>query len=256
MWQLEASGRVIGPVAAVLIDKDGTLAHSAPYLETLAAARVAACLQAVAAPQRPALRGGLKAAFGLANDGLDPMGSLAVAGRRDNLISAATCLAQAGLSWHVALDAAEAAFARAETDGTGQRQACLSAPVAGARAWLEQARSQELPCAVLSADTTAPIEAFLTRWGLRQLIHAVRGADQLPAKPEAGAVHSLAGSLGVSSGDCVVIGDSAHDIAMGRAAGVRAVIGFTGGWARPPTLPQADLLIAAWQELAINPWQG
>ena len=48
----------------------------------------------------------------------------------------------------------------------------------------------------------------------------------------------------------VVIRD--QDLAMARAAGIGVVVGYTGGWRRPPQLRGFDALVADWNTVTLR----
>ena len=248
-----------GPLKALLFDKDGTMARSEAFLLGQAQARIAACLHQVDAAHRARLRRLLLAAYGLVepSDGsgwqLDPGGAAAVASAAENRISTATCLAQVGLPWSEAWAAAWAAHRRARSAGDpGHARAQLTLPLPGIAELLHAASSyHNLPCGVVSGDSRDGIRAFLKRWDLLPMVAACRGADQPPPKPSPEAALALCSALGVAPQHCALFGDSGHDLAMARAAGIGAVVGYTGGWSAAPNLRGFDALLAHWNHLQL-----
>ncbi|HEY9889242.1 MAG TPA: hypothetical protein V6D02_12630, partial [Candidatus Obscuribacterales bacterium] len=98
------SSSVFDNVAAILWDKDGTLADSHRFLRALAQVRAQAVAQGL-----PGLEAALMAAFGCGGDRYDPAGLMAVGTRYDNEIAAAAYLAATGLSWPEAVQRVQAA---------------------------------------------------------------------------------------------------------------------------------------------------
>lgn len=60
-------------------------------------------------------------------------------------------------------------------------------------------------------------------------------ADRHPSKPHPAMLHAAMDAVGAKAADTVMIGDTAYDIAMARAAGVRA-IGVSWGYHPPAEL--------------------
>ena len=246
-----------GPLKALLFDKDGTIASSEMFLLRQAQARVMCCLQHVEDTQRPQLQQLLCRAYGLIEAGngaglvLDPGGATAVASAAENLISTATCLAQAGLNWSEALTVARSAHRQA-ADEQYRSRAQLTPPLPGIVEVLHWADQLGLMCGVISGDCRQGIEAFLKHWDLSPMIKIYRGADEWPAKPAPEAVAALCAALGVTAEQCVLCGDSGNDLAMGRAAGVGAVVGYSGGWTVPPDLKGFDAVMDNWEMLKLT----
>jgi phosphoglycolate phosphatase len=243
-------------IEAVLFDKDGTLSHSEPMLQTLASARVFHCLQAIdpdlAARRGPELEDLLCRAYGLHDGGIHPAGTTAVASRDHNLISTATALAMVGLGWPEALEISEWVFSR--TDALhGQGSAQRPMPTQGLQALLERLQEAGLRCAVISNDHQEGIEAFLATHQLEHHFQGLWSADHRPAKPQPGAVHGLCGLLGVPASRCALIGDANSDLRMARAAGVPVVLGYRAGWSQPPPLEEGVPQLHHWDDLSVLP---
>jgi phosphoglycolate phosphatase len=70
--------------------------------------------------------------------------------------------------------------------------------------------------------------------------------DGIPVKPAPDMVLRLCAELGIEPSRTAVVGDSAADLRMGRAAGVGLVVGvLTGVGARSDLEPQADAVIGS-----------
>lgn len=241
------------PIQAVLFDKDGTMSHSEPMLEALAAARVERCLalaeeHGLPSGALPQLLDLLQRGYGLSPDGLRPDGSLAVASRLHNLIITATSLAQVGFGWPEALAVSDAAFRQTDDlHGQGSRFQPRTTP--GLAALLDSFQAVGLRCAVISNDHRQGIQGFLASHDLSSRIEAIWSAEDHPCKPDPGAVFALCAVLGVEPCRCALIGDANSDLRMARAAGVAAVVGYRSGWRQPPPLDADFPLLDHWDEL-------
>ena len=99
--------------------------------------------------------------------------------------------------------------------------------------------------AVATTDDRDPTERTLAALGVADAIDGLVCADDgMPVKPAPDMVLRLCADLGVAPGRTAVVGDSAADLRMGRAAGVGLVVGVLTGVGRRPDLePEADALI-------------
>jgi phosphoglycolate phosphatase len=247
----------LGPVRAVLFDKDGTLSSSEPMLMLLAEARIAAALQlhdsatSLAAGTVQQLETLLRQAYGINATGLDPAGTIAVAARDHNLISTATVLAQVGHGWPEALAISEEIFRRTDHHhGSGSRQ--VPQPTEGLAQLLQKLHTAGIRCAVISNDATSGIQAFLNDHDLEAPFAALWSADHQPRKPDPAAVLQLCRTLDLQPGDCALIGDANSDLRMAAAAGVAVVLGYSGGWSQPVRLDPRFPLLNHWQELGVG----
>lgn len=93
--------------------------------------------------------------------------------------------------------------------------------------------------AVATSKPRRAAERMLQLMELADAFAAVAGDDTVPeGKPHPGMALYLAGRLGLEPAECVVVGDGVADIAMGKAAGMRAV-GVTYGVATAGELVDA-----------------
>jgi phosphoglycolate phosphatase len=104
--------------------------------------------------------------------------------------------------------------------------------------------------AIATTDDRVPTEATLAGLGVAGLVEAlVCGDDDGPTKPEPAALVGVASRLGTTIGRTAMVGDTAADLRMARAAGARS-IGVTSGLASAAELsPAADLVIGSVAEL-------
>ena len=243
-------------IEAVLFDKDGTISHSEPMLEALAAERLDQCRR-LATPLLPELQrldelaDLLSRAYGFRGGCIDPAGATAVGCRDHNLIATATALSQVGLGWPDALALGEQVFAI--TDGLhGQGSSHRPQPTPGLADLLVSLRQAGIGCAVISNDQEAGIRDFLAAHGLQGCVQGLWSADHRPAKPDPRAVHELCRAIGVEAGRCALVGDANSDLRMARAAGVPVVLGYRSGWRQPPPLEGDGPQLRHWSELRVK----
>jgi phosphoglycolate phosphatase len=101
----------------------------------------------------------------------------------------------------------------------------------------------------------APSMEILDLLGLTRFFGAVTGGDSLPVrKPDPGHLLGTLDLLGAAAEHAVMIGDSANDVAVARAAGVPAVVVRYGYTRTPVEELGADAIIDRFDELV--PWLG
>jgi len=241
----------------LLFDKDGTMSQSEPMLTALAESRILHCLEQTADSaifgRSEELQDLLHRAYGLIpNHGLHPAGLTAVAAKDHNLISTATALTQVGLGWPEALATAEKVFAI--TDQLHEAESIPKPePTVGLIELLQELRSQNVLCAVISNDHEQGIQSFLDYHELSFFIQGIWSADHRPRKPDPGAVHGLCQWLGVSPSECALIGDANSDLYMARKAGVGVIMGYCSGWHRPLDLDPSFPHLQHWDQLSLAP---
>ena len=79
----------------------------------------------------------------------------------------------------------------------------------------------------------------LELFGLLPYFNHVQGTDGFPAKPEPDVIHAALAALGAKPEDCLMVGDSAADMAAGRAAGV-AICAVRYGYGDPEALARYE----------------
>ena len=82
------------------------------------------------------------------------------------------------------------------------------------------------------------LTACLTRHDIRDHFTTLQTADRHPSKPHPAMLEAALYETGVSPNEAVMIGDTVFDVAMARAAGVRAV-GVAWGYHDPAELIEA-----------------
>lgn len=118
----------------------------------------------------------------------------------------------------------------------------------GARKTLRDFHAAGLLQATVTGKRAADCERILRGLGIKQDIDVYLGGDSAARPKPAPDLAELAMSrLGVSPPESVVVGDSAADIAMGRASGAHT-IQVLWGYATSP-LPDAEQSVRTWPEL-------
>lgn len=90
-------------------------------------------------------------------------------------------------------------------------------------------RARGLKIGLATNDSEAPARAHLGRHGLTEMFDFIAGADSgHGGKPDPGMLLAFADRVGLAPATVVMVGDSAHDLIAGRAAGMRTVAVLTG----------------------------
>ncbi|NEQ44222.1 MAG: HAD family hydrolase [Leptolyngbya sp. SIOISBB] len=231
-------------IAAILWDKDGTLADSHGFLRELAHQRSHHLDQQV-----PGIYDDLMTAFGCVDGQYDPTGLMAVGTRYENEVAAAAYVVATGKAWTDSLKLAQTTFAECGRDF--RHKADLTPPFSGIVALLRQASEMGLKQAVLSGDSTSNIQKFLTRYGMAPLIEWVAGSEAPPVKPDPQMVWTACEQLEVAPEHCLVIGDSGHDGELARRSDCRGFISVT--WGGSPAIAGADAVLTEPQQLQFLP---
>jgi HAD superfamily hydrolase (TIGR01509 family) len=88
------------------------------------------------------------------------------------------------------------------------------------------------PLAIVTGSSRVEAAQALDALGLRDAFRVVLAAEDVPrSKPAPDGYLAAAAALGVAPPECLVIEDSAHGIAAGRAAGARVVAVSAGNFA-------------------------
>jgi phosphoglycolate phosphatase len=125
--------------------------------------------------------------------------------------------------------------------------AAVAAPqveAAPLRPLLTRLRAAGLRLGVATNDAEAPAMAHLGRAGVAGLFDFIAGYDSgHGAKPGPGQLLAFVAATGVDPGRVVMVGDSTHDLAAGRAAGMAAVGVLTGLATRADLASAADAVL-------------
>ena len=118
----------------------------------------------------------------------------------------------------------------------------------GARTALRDFHAAGLLQGTVTGKRAADCERILRGLGIKKDIDVYLGGDSVPRpKPAPDLAQYAMSRLGVSPEESVVIGDSAADLAMGKAAGAHT-IQVLWGYSRSP-LPDAGRSVRSWREL-------
>jgi phosphoglycolate phosphatase len=110
---------------------------------------------------------------------------------------------------------------------------------------LDRLRGAGLTLGLATNDAEAPARAHLTQAGVLDRFAFVAGYDSgHGAKPGPGMLEAFCRATALPPGACAMIGDSAHDLASGRAAGMATVAVLTGPAPAADLAPLADVVLA------------
>ena len=112
-----------------------------------------------------------------------------------------------------------------------------------------------LKLGIVTNDSEAPARRHLQRADVLDYLDFIAGYDSgFGAKPAPGQLLAFCKAVGLDPSDCLMVGDSTHDLHAGRAAGMRTVGVLTGPAPRDELTPHADVVlqtiggIPAWLE--------
>lgn len=108
----------------------------------------------------------------------------------------------------------------------------------GAIDLLEQLREEGWLMAIATGKTHRGLEALFGNHPLKPYFDTVWCADDGPGKPNPFMVEQAMRALGCAPHESLMIGDAIHDMAMGKAAGVRA-LGVSWGFGKAEELAAA-----------------
>jgi len=231
-------------IQAVLFDKDGTLADSQAFLRRLGQKRSRLIDAQIPGVQEPLLM-----AFGLDGDQLNPAGLLAVGTRLENEIAAAAYVAETGRDWVASLALVRSAFV--EADRVFQRKADSTPLFEGAREVLKALATAGIKVGIVSADTTENVSDFVARYQLEGLVQVALGIDHGPGKPDPTVFFQACMALDVLPERALMIGDSAADMEMAKAANAGGCVAVTWGWTQAAQLKQADASIDSFSDIQL-----
>jgi phosphoglycolate phosphatase len=126
------------------------------------------------------------------------------------------------------------------------------APIGNPRAVLGELARQGYRLGLTTNDAEATARAHVQKLGIDHMLTFVAGYDSgFGVKPAPGPVLAFAAAVGKPAREIVMVGDTALDVAMARAAGTRAVVVLTGPESRGHSQEvQADAVIASIEQLS------
>jgi len=237
-------------IAAILFDKDGTLADAGPFLRQLAISRARACAEALFRPssvQAQEYYNALCVAFGVIEAGLDPNRLMAVGTRTANEQSAVELFMAMGGTEDEAKRLVPESFMAVDSAVT--LKAAQTPPFAGTEAMLLELRQSSIKVGILSSDSTAHVMEFLHYYGFTRYVDEWRGTEPgEKAKPHPELFWELCDRLRVNPQQTLMVGDSWADLEVANNAGAAAFVSVGEPWGRS-SVPGADLVIANWGDL-------
>lgn len=242
---IQCQEKVFSNISAILFDKDGTLVNSQAFLTELAKIRSTCIAQQVSGIEKALLK-----AYGVVNDTLDFTGLMAVGSREDNLIVSAGYIAQQGIGWNSALLMAESAFKQA--DELLPERSKTTPIFEGVIEVIRALAYGGFQIGIVSADTTANIEAFVAHYALTQEIKVIVGADQGFSKPDPRFYLRACEMLQIDPLETIMVGDSLGDMQMAKFAQAGGLIGVNYHSWETQHLRLADVIIHDLQEIKIS----
>ena len=105
-------------------------------------------------------------------------------------------------------------------------------------------RAQGLQLGIATNDAEAPARRHLERAGITPHFDFIAGYDSgHGAKPGPGQLLGFCAQTGLGPAECIMVGDSRHDLDAGRAAGMRTIGVLTGPALRGELAPHADVVL-------------
>ena len=115
---------------------------------------------------------------------------------------------------------------------------------------LERLSGMGLALGIATNDTEGPARAHLRAAGVEAMFGFIAGYDSgYGGKPGAGQLLAFAEAAGLAPGACAMVGDSLHDLAAARMAGMAGVAVLTGIAGRETLEPAADVVLGSIAEL-------
>ncbi|MDX1432350.1 MAG: HAD family hydrolase [Gammaproteobacteria bacterium] len=206
-------------IKGILFDKDGTLLDfHATWMPAYESAAAMVCERA----RRPGLESHLLAVGGYdaALARCDP-GSLLACGTTAEL--ARLWAREAGMADAGALEAMLEEVFQREVGGK-------AVPVPELPALFRRLKERGLALGIATMDSEALARSAARQFGIEPYLSFVCGYDSgFGEKPGPGMAEAFCRHVALAPGDIVVVGDTPHDLHMGRAAGAGLVIGVLSG---------------------------
>ncbi|WP_045387500.1 HAD family hydrolase [Falsirhodobacter sp. alg1] len=109
---------------------------------------------------------------------------------------------------------------------------------------LDRLRERGLVLGVATNDSEQPARVHLETHGIADHFAFVAGSDSgFGGKPAAGQLHAFCRHTGFDPAEVIMVGDSTHDLAAARAAGMISVGVLTGPAMRADLQPLADAVL-------------
>jgi phosphoglycolate phosphatase len=126
----------------------------------------------------------------------------------------------------------------------------LAHPLADLPALFDALEARGITITIATSDNREPTERTLTALGIADRVAGLVCADDgFPVKPAPDGVLRLCAMARISPDRTAVVGDSPVDLGMGRAAGVRRVIGVLTGVGDRASLASADVVLESVADL-------
>lgn len=105
-------------------------------------------------------------------------------------------------------------------------------------------RAMDMKIGVCTNDAEAPARAHLARSGVEQVFDFIAGSDSgFGGKPAPGQLLAFCEATSLAPENCLMVGDSTHDLHAGRAAGMVCVGVLTGPAERAELEPHANVVL-------------
>ncbi|WP_420862940.1 HAD family hydrolase [Algirhabdus cladophorae] len=111
-------------------------------------------------------------------------------------------------------------------------------------------KARGLDLGIATNDSEAPARAHLEAANVTRYLDFIVGSDSgYGGKPEAGQLHGFCTAMSLAPEQCMMVGDSTHDLGAGRAAGFYTVGVLTGPATHDVLQPLADVVLPSIAEL-------
>ena len=118
------------------------------------------------------------------------------------------------------------------------------------KTFLADLKSRGFVLGVATNDSEMPARAHLDQAGISDQFDFIAGYDSgYGGKPAPGQLIGFCNHTGLAPAECIMVGDSTHDLMAGRAAGMRCVGVLTGMAEANELAPHADVVLPSIAEL-------
>lgn len=115
---------------------------------------------------------------------------------------------------------------------------------------LAQFKTMGLALGVATNDSEDPARSHLRKAQVLDLFDFVAGCDSgFGGKPAAGQLMAFCAATGLAADNCIMVGDSTHDLLAGRTAGMRTVGVLTGPALTDELAPLSDVVLRSIADL-------